>query len=225
MAKTYIDINELEIFKDFSKENKTTFKKKPKTEIETIATETIKMITAKKDKNIKGNYLAKIKEFTCMISDIYDSQLNTKEKLTDKFIKLQNLSSELKYAKYQNDLFLIDDILKKIDDILNDSLNIVWNMVCKQNRKNNEKITINKKTDINRYLEEFEKIVNKKIILLKRTTQKIENLITTIKNKIDGFNEKLHKSDKINKAEIESIKRMFGKFLGRIINNFNEIIK
>ena len=156
---------------------------------------------------------------------IYDSQQNTKEKLTDKFIKLQNLSSELKYAKYQNDLFLIDDILKKIDDILNDSLNIVWNMVCKQNRKNNEKITINKKTDINRYLEEFEKIVNKKIILLKRTTQKIENLITTIKNKIDGFNEKLHKSDKINKAEIESIKRMFGKFLGRIINNFNEIIK
>ena len=92
-------------------------------------------------------------------------------------------------------------------------------------RKNNEKITINKKTDINRYLEEFEKIVNKKIILLKRTIQKIENLITTIKNKIDGFNEKLHKSDKINKAEIESIKRMFGKFLGRIINNFNEIIK
>ena len=54
-------------------------------------------------------------------------------------------------------------------------------MVCKQNRKNNEKITINKKTDINRYLEEFEKIVNKKIILLKRTIQKIENLITTIK--------------------------------------------
>ena len=43
-------------------------------------------------------------------------------------------------------------------------------MVCKQNRKNTEKITINQKKDINRYLEEFEKIVNKKIILLKRTT-------------------------------------------------------
>ena len=101
-----------------------------------------------------------------MISDIYDSQQNTKEKLTDKFIKLQNLSSELKYTKYQNDLFLIDDILKKIDDILNDSLNIVWNMVCKQNRKN-EKMTIDMKKDINRYLKEFEKMVNKKIELLK----------------------------------------------------------
>ena len=185
----------------------------------------LKGLQPKKDKNIKGDYFAKIKEYTCMISDIYDSQQNTKEKLTDKFIKLQNLSSELKYAKYQNDLFLIDDILKKIDDILNDSLNIVWNMVCKQNRKNNEKITINQKKDINRYLEEFEKIVNKKIILLKRTIQKIENLITTIKNKIDGFNEKLHKSDKINKGEVDSIKSMFGKFLSRIINNFNEIIK
>ena len=185
----------------------------------------LKQLQLIKIKNIKGNYFAKIKECTCMISDIYNSQQNTNEKLTDKVIKLQNLSSELKYVKYQKDLFLIDDILKKIDDILNDSLNIVWNMVCKQNRKNNEKITINKKTDINRYLEEFEKIVNKKIILLKRAIQKIENLITTIKNKIDGFNEKLHKSDKINKAEIESIKRMFGKFLSRIINNFNEIIK
>ena len=47
-AKTYIDINDLDIFKDFCKENKTKFKKKPKTEIETIITETIKMITAKK---------------------------------------------------------------------------------------------------------------------------------------------------------------------------------
>ena len=47
------------------------------------------MITAKKDKNIKGYYLAKIKEYTCMISDIYDSQQNTKEKLTHKFIKFQ----------------------------------------------------------------------------------------------------------------------------------------
>ena len=185
----------------------------------------LKQLQLKKIKNIKGNYLAKIKECRCMISDIYNSQQNTKEKLTDKVIKLQNLSSELKYVKYQKDLFLIDDISKKIDDILNDSLNIVWNMVCKQNRKNNENITINKKKDINRYLEEFEKIVNKRIILLKRAIQKIENLITTIKNKIDGFNEKLHKSDKINKAEIESIKRMFGKFISRIINNFNEIIK
>ena len=35
-AKTYIDINDLNMFKYFSKEDKTKFKRKPKTEIETI---------------------------------------------------------------------------------------------------------------------------------------------------------------------------------------------
>ena len=52
-AKTCIDINDLEIFKDFCKENKTRFKRKPRTEIETITTETIKAITAKKIKILK----------------------------------------------------------------------------------------------------------------------------------------------------------------------------
>ena len=41
-AKTYIDINDLEIFKDFSKENKTKFKKKPKTEIEELQLKLLK---------------------------------------------------------------------------------------------------------------------------------------------------------------------------------------
>ena len=92
-AKMYIDINDLKIFKDFSKEDKTKFKNKPKTEIETITTKTINMITGKKDKNIKGNYLNKIKEYAYMISDIYDSQQKTKEKITDKLANIRNLVS------------------------------------------------------------------------------------------------------------------------------------
>ena len=96
-------------------------------------------------------------------------------------------------------------------------------MVCKHNR-NNKKITINKQKDISGYLRELQKIVNEKRILLKIIMQKIERLITMIKNKIDVFNKKLHKSDKINKAEIESIKSIFEKFLSQIIKNFKEII-
>ena len=79
-----------------------------------------------------------------MISNIYDSLQNTKEKLTDKAIKLQNLILEL---DYQNNLLLKIEILEKIDVVLNDGLNIVWNVVSKQNR-NNKKITINKQNDI-----------------------------------------------------------------------------
>ena len=155
-----------------------------------------------------------------MISNIYDSLQNTKEKLTDKAIKLQNLILEL---DYQNNLLLKIEILEKIDVVLNDGLNIVWNMVSKQNR-NNRKITINKQNDISGYLRELLKIVNEKKALLTLIAQKMESLITTIKNKIDVFNEKLYKANKINKAELQSIESILTKFLNWIIKNFKEII-
>ena len=155
-----------------------------------------------------------------MISNIYDSLQNTKEKLTDKAIKLQNLILEL---DYQNNLLLKIEILEKIDVVLNDGLNIVWNMVSKQNR-NNKKITINKQNDISGYLRELLKIVNEKKALLTLIAQKMESLITTIKNKIDVFNEKLYKANKINKAELQSIESILTKFLNWIIKNFKEII-
>ena len=64
-------------------------------------------------------------------------------------------------------------------------------MVSKQNR-NNKKITINKQKDISGHLRELLKIVNEKKALLTLIAQKMESLITTIKNKIDVFNEKLY---------------------------------
>ena len=152
-----------------------------------------------------------------------DSLQNTKEKLADKLIKLQKLTSELKYAKYQNNPLLTSEIIKKIDVVLSDGLNIVWNMVCKQNR-NNKKITINKQKYISGYLRELLIIVNEKKALLTLIVQKMESLITTIKNTIDKFNEKLHKSNKINKAELQSIESILAKFSNRRIKNFKEII-
>ena len=116
----------------------------------------------------------------------------------------------------------MSEILEKIDVVLSDGLNITWNMVCKQNR-NNKKITINKQKDSG-YLRELQKIVNKKRILLQIIVQKMESLITTIKNNIDKFNEKLHKSDKINKAELQSIESILAKFSNQITKNFKEII-
>ena len=164
--------------------------------------------------------MSKIEKYTYMISGIYDSLQNTKEKLTNKSIKLQNVTSEL---KYQNTLLLKNEILEKIDGVLSDGLNIVWNMVCKQNR-NNKKITINKQKYISGYLRELLIIVNEKKALLTLIVQKMEVLITTFKNTIDKFNEKLHKSNKINKAELQSIESILAKFSNQITKNFKEII-
>ena len=54
--------------------------------------------------------------------------------------------------------------------------------------------------------------------------QKIQSLITKIKNKIGIFNGKLHKSDKINKAELQSIESILADFSNWITKNFKEII-
>ena len=210
-AKTYIDINDLNIFKDFCKKDKTKFKRKLKTKMETNTTETIKMIMAEKDKDIKGNCTAKIKEYAHMISDIYDLQQETKEKITDKIINTQNLLSEFVYAKNQNNLVLMSEILEMIDAVFSDGLNIVWNMVCKQNKKNNEKITVNKQKDIRGYSRKLQKIIKEKTVLLETIMQKMESSITTTKNNIDRFNEKLHKLDKINKANLQLIEGVLAK--------------
>ena len=115
--------------------------------------------------------MSKIEEYTYMISTMYDSLQNTKEKLADKLIKLQKLTSELKYAKYQNNTLLTSEIIKKIDVVLSDGLNIVRNMVCKQNRK----ITIKKQKDISGYLRELRKIANEKTTLLEIIMHKMES--------------------------------------------------
>ena len=53
----YIDINDFKIFKEHSKDSDTVFKIKP------VSVKFIKMITAKKDKDVDDNYLKKIKEY------------------------------------------------------------------------------------------------------------------------------------------------------------------
>ena len=45
------------------------------------------------------------------------------------------------------------------------------------------------------------------------------------KKEIDLFNKKLHKLDKVNKTEIDSIKSIFRDFLSNIISSLNEVIK
>ena len=56
-----------------------------------------------------------------MIRDTQGSLQDIKEKLTDKTIKLQNLNMKLIYV---NSLLLKSEILKMIDNVLNDGLNI-----------------------------------------------------------------------------------------------------
>ena len=50
----------------------------------------------------------------------------------------------------------------------------------------------------------------------------MESSITTTKNNIDRFNEKLHKLDKINKANLQLIEDILAKSLNRITKKFKK---
>ena len=91
-------------------------------------------------------------------------------------------------------------------------------------KKNNKKITVNKKKDIKGYSRELQKIINQKTVLLETIMQKMASSITTTKNNIDRFNEKLHKLDKKNKANLQLTEGVLAKNLNQITKKFKELI-
>ena len=215
-AESYIDINGLELFKDFSRDSKAIFKNKP------IATETIKMIQAKKDKNIKDSCLKKIEEYACIIDNTYNLILNSIYKIRDYRKKIYEL-----YDKYYNLLDAEknqrDYILIKINELQNNSLDIIWNIVRKPIKRNAEKVKTDKKKNINKYLQELRQIVKGNEIELLNTMNDIRSLIAEIKDRLEPINKKLCKVKKINKNEIESIEKNFKKHATNITKRLREI--
>ena len=100
-AKTYIDVNDLEIFKDFSSDSKTIFKNKPVT---------VKIIEMINDKNINDICLKKIEEYACKIDNLYDSLLNILSKTNYDREKIYDLRDK---CYNSTDVKEKDDILKK----------------------------------------------------------------------------------------------------------------
>ena len=50
-------------------------------------------------------------------------------------------------CKLQDDLWLRQVKINKLDAILNDALNVIWNMICEKNRTSSKKINIDKDKD------------------------------------------------------------------------------
>ena len=92
-----------------------------------------------------------------------------------------------------------DDILKKVEEIQNNSLNMIRNIVYKQIKRDTEKVQTNKKKNINKYLEELDKITEDNDIELPGTRSDVRSLIAEINDRIDSINKILYKMKKIKK--------------------------
>ena len=99
------------------------------------------------------------------IYKIYDNQ----EEIYDLYSIYYNLSDAEKNRK--------DDILKKIDEIQNNSFDMIWNIVYKEIKRGTGKVKTDKKKNIYKYLQELQKIVNDNDIELSDTRSDVRSLI------------------------------------------------
>ena len=196
-SNTYIDIDDLKIFKDFSTSDKTTFKTKTKdkdkdknkTKTEDKDKTTPKTRTKTEDKDI----LDKINNKIDTINKMNKRLEKVKAEVTKKIELIYESMCELQDEIYSDDSWLRLVELEKIDAIIDETLNVVRNVICGKNRISPEKIKIDKHKDIDGYVSKLTDVINNKIELVNRMCESIDHVISEIKNETNMIDEKIHK--------------------------------
>ena len=100
---------------------------------------------------------------------------------------------ELQDEIYSDDSWLRLAELNKIDAIIDDALNVVWNVICGKNSICSEMIDIEKHKDIDGYVSKLTDVTNNKIELVNRKGEVIDHVMRDIKNELSMIDEKIHK--------------------------------
>ena len=120
---------------------------------------------------------------------------------------------ELQDEIYCDDSWLRLAELDKIDAIIDEALNVVWNEICGKNRISPEKININKHKDIDGYVSKLTDVINNKIEFVNGMGGVIDRVMSEIKNETNMIDEKIHK-----------VSEMDNDTLHLIGNKLNEIV-
>ena len=213
-SNTYIDIDDLKIFKDFSTSDKTTFKTKTKDK------DKDKNKTTNKTKTEDKDTLDKINNKIDTINKMNKRLEKVKAEVTKKIELIYESICELHDEIYSDDPWLRLVELEKIDAIIDEALNIVWNLICGENRISPEEIKIDKHKDINGYVYKLTDVINNKIELVNRMGGVIDHVMSEIKNETNMIDEKIHKvsemdndtqhliNDKLKEIMIQSRKNL-----------------
>ena len=116
-----------------------------------------------------------------------------KVEVTKKIELIYESMCELQDEIYSDDSWLRLVELEKIDAIIDEALNVVWNMICGENRICPEEIKIDKHKDIDGYVSKLTDVTNNKIELVNRMCESIDHVISEIKNETNMIDEKIHK--------------------------------
>ena len=166
-SDTYIDNDELKMFKNFSNRGKTKIKTK--------------------------DMLDKINNKISTINRTNEGLAKIKADLTKKLNLIYEVMNELQDEIYSDDSWLRLVELDKIDAIIKEAFNIVWKVLYEnKNRITPEKIMIDKHKDIDGYVSELTDLINHKIELMNENCSAIGRAMSEIYNETDMIDEKIH---------------------------------
>ena len=198
-SNTYIDIDDLKIFKDFSTSDKTTFKTKTKDK------DKDKNKTTNKTKTEDKDTLDKINNKIDTINKMNKRLEKVKAEVTKKIELIYESMCELQDEIYSDDSWLRLAELNKIDAITDEALNVVRNEICGKNRISPEKINIDKHKDIDGYASKLTDVINNKIELVTRMCETIDHLMSEIKNETNTIDEKMRKGSEMDNDTLHLI--------------------
>ena len=213
-SNTYIDIHELKMFKDFSTNDKITFKTKDKD----------KNKTTNKTKAEDKDRLDKINNKIDTINKMNKRLEKVKAEVTKKIELIYESMYELQDEIYSDDSWLRLVELEKIDAIIDEALNVVWNMICGENRISPEEIKIDKHKDIGGYVSKLTGVINNKIELLNRMCESIDHVMSEIKNETNMIDEKIHKVSEMDNDTQHLINDKLKKIMKQSRENSEKIV-
>ena len=112
--------------------------------------------------------------------------------MTKKLNLICGVMVELQDEVYSDESWLRLVELDKIDAIIDEAIDIVWNTFYEKNRINPETIEIDKHKNIDGYVNELTDLINHRIEQVNRMHREIDNVTSEIKNGTDKIDEKIH---------------------------------
>ena len=114
--------------------------------------------------------------------------------------------------------------LEKIDALIDEALNVVWNMICGENRISPEKIKIDKNKDIDRYVSKLTDVINNKIELVNKMGEVIDHVMSEIKNETNLIDEKIYKASEMDSDTQHLINNKLKEILKQSRKNLEKIV-
>ena len=180
--------------------------------------------TTAKKKTENNDLLDKINNKTDTINKSHKLLAKIKAEVTKKIELIYESMCELQDEIYSDDSWLRLVELEKIDAIIDEALNVVWNMICGENRICPEEIKIDKHKDIDGYVSKLTDVINNKIELVNKMGGVIDHVMSEIKNETNMIDEKIHKVSEMDNDTLHLINDKLNKTISQSMKNVRKIV-